>query len=94
MVPNQESLEQRVIHLVQGGWRSREVLEAEYPERAGAIDEDRVMLCGWSTVVHREGLALANLALSPSTRAELLAKCLACLRGFRFGRRPGRMRSR
>lgn len=74
MAANQESLGQRVVHLVQGGWRSREVLEAEYPERADAIDEDRVMLCGWSSVVHREGLALANLAMSPSTRVELLAQ--------------------
>lgn len=71
MDPDEENLELRVIRLIRGAWRSRETLEAEYPELADAIDEDRVMLLGWSSTVRRQGMVLAYLAMFPSTKVEL-----------------------
>jgi hypothetical protein len=73
MDAGRQSLELRVLDLIKGAFKSREVWEAEYPEEA-PIDDDRVMLQNWASTVHRQGILLADLALFPKTRAELGAE--------------------
>ena len=69
LAPN---LEMMVLRTIQGAFKSREVLEAEWPEDAPQLDDDRVFLHNWSTMVDRQGTLLAQLAVVPSTRAELM----------------------
>lgn len=73
MTEGRPAIEIRVIELVKGAFKSREVLEAEHPD-AAPLDDDQVMLQNWASTVHREGILLAHLAMVPKTRAELLTE--------------------
>lgn len=63
----------RVIAIIQGAFKSREVWEAEFPEDS-PLEDDQVMLQNWASTVHRQGMVLADLAVLPHTRAELKAE--------------------
>jgi hypothetical protein len=69
LAPN---LEMMVLRTIQGSFRSRELLEAEWPDDAPPLDDGRVLLHNWVTMVNRQGTMLAHLALIPSTKADLL----------------------
>jgi hypothetical protein len=66
------SLETTVLRAIQGAFKSREVLEAEWPDDAPPLDDDRIFLHNWATMVDRQGRMLAHLAMTPSTKADLL----------------------
>lgn len=70
---NEEHLVLRVVTLIQGGWRSRELIEAENPE-FGSLESEQVLLCNCGSLVHRQGMVLAHLSRIPSTRAQLHAE--------------------
>lgn len=69
LTPN---LEMMVLRTIQGAFRSREILEAEWPDDAPPLDDDRMLLHNWTAMVSRQGTMLAHLALIPSTKADLL----------------------
>jgi hypothetical protein len=64
------SIELQVIAAIKGAFKSREQWEATFPDLA-PIDDDWVMLQNWYSTVHRQGILLARLTVSPQTRAEL-----------------------
>lgn len=66
------NLELWVLQILKGAHRSREVLETEYPDVVW--DEDRILLHNLSSIVHRQGMLLALLALVPATREELMSR--------------------
>lgn len=68
-----QNLEMYVLHMIKGAFKSREVLEAEWPEHA-PLDDGRVLLQNWTSLVHRQGSLLALLSVTPSTRAGLEAR--------------------
>lgn len=67
------NLESLVLHQIGGAFKSREVLEAEWPEDAPPLDDDRVLLNNWAALVQRQGTMLAYLSIIPATRADLMA---------------------
>lgn len=69
-----ENLETFVLHQIRGAFKSREVLEAEWPEDAPPLDDDRVLLSNWASLVQRQGSILARLSVVAPTRADLMAK--------------------
>lgn len=68
-----ESLELKVLALIEGGFKSREMWEAECPHLA-PLDEGHRMILNLAAAVERQGLVLGSLATSPQTRAELRAE--------------------
>jgi hypothetical protein len=69
-----ENLEMRVLEIIKGAFKSRDVWEAERPAGVPPFDEDRTMLQNWASVVSRQGTILAHLSVVPSTRAELMER--------------------
>lgn len=69
-LPNLGSI---VIDHIRGAFKSREVLEAEWPPNAPPLDDDRILLNNCAALVQRQGSMLAHLAVMPPTRADLLA---------------------
>jgi hypothetical protein len=69
-----QTLEMRVLEIIKGAFKSREVWEAERPDDAPPVDDDRAMLQNWTGVVERQGTILAHLSVVPPTRAELMAR--------------------
>jgi hypothetical protein len=69
-----QSLESRVLNTIIGAFKSREVLEAEWPADAPPLDDDRVLLNNWATLAQRQGSVLAHLAMVAPTRADLMAR--------------------
>jgi hypothetical protein len=69
-----QNLELRVLELIKGAFRSREVLEAERPNDAPPVDDDRAMLQNLTEAMERQGMILAHLSIVPSTRAELMTR--------------------
>ncbi|HEV7399744.1 MAG TPA: hypothetical protein VGN84_05685 [Solirubrobacterales bacterium] len=53
--------------------KSREVLEAELGEDVAPLSDEAVLLENMIAMVNRHGLLVAQLAIVPDTRAELLA---------------------
>ena len=72
MFEEPKSLEMFVLAHIRGAFKSREVLEAEWPEDGLPLDDDRVFLSNWASMVNRQGVALAQLSAVPSTKAELV----------------------
>ncbi len=66
------SLQSLVLSQILGAFKSREVLEAEWPEDAPPLDDDRALLTKWASLVQRQGMILARLAATPRTRSLLL----------------------
>lgn len=60
----------KVIALIKGASKSREVWEAECPHLS-PLDEGHRTLLNWASTVERQGILLAKLAMAPRTRAEL-----------------------
>jgi len=75
------NLETMVLRTIQGAFKSRETLEAEWPDDAPPLDDDRVFLHNWATVVDCQGVLLAELAVVPSTRAELMGRMPGLVNG-------------
>lgn len=68
------NLESLVVTVLRGAFRSREVIEADLPEEMRPLDEGRLALHRWSSMIHRQGTLLAYLSVVPATRAELLKR--------------------
>ncbi len=68
------NLEMMVLRTIQGAFKSREILEAEAPPDALPLDDDRILLHNWATMVNRQGTMLAHLAILPSTKADLIER--------------------
>lgn len=66
-------LELQVIAAIKGAIKSREEWEAERPDLS-PLDDDWVLLQNMASSVHAHGMALAHLAVSPQTRAELMTE--------------------
>jgi hypothetical protein len=64
-----ENLEMFVLRQIRGAFKSREVLEAEWPQDAPPLDDDRVLLSNWASLVQRQGTILARLSVVAPTRA-------------------------
>lgn len=79
-----QNLEMYVLHMIKGAFKSREVLEAEWPDHA-PLDDGRVMLQNWMSLVHRQGSLLALLSVTPSREPSLRRGC----RKWSTARRPG-----
>lgn len=62
-----------MIAAIKAASKSREEWEAECPELS-PISDDWVLLQNWASTVHAQGVALAHLAVSPQTRAELMTE--------------------
>jgi hypothetical protein len=65
-------LELKVLGRIREAMKPRAAWEAEFPEESPLSDE-WVMLQNWASLVHTLGMILANLAVSPDTREELMS---------------------
>lgn len=68
------SLEGLVLAVIGNASKSREELEATTPEAIGPLDDIRVMLHNWTSILHSQGMPLALLSMATETRAELLKR--------------------
>lgn len=68
-----QNLEMVVLRRIIGAFKSPEVWNAERPEGAPYVDEDRALALSLSALVQRQGHFLALLSVNPFTRAELRA---------------------
>ena len=68
-----KSLEEDVLRRIRGALMSREGWEAKRPDHLPPYDDDRVMLQNLASVIDRQGVILADLAVLPWTKAELKA---------------------
>lgn len=68
-----ESLEQEVLRRIRGALMSREGWEAGRPDHLRPLDDDQVMLQNVASVIDRQGVILADLAVLPPTKAGLKA---------------------
>jgi hypothetical protein len=66
------NLEMWVLEMIKGAFKSREVWEAERPDHAPPLNDDRTMLQNWASLINRQGMLLAHLSVVPPTRAELI----------------------
>lgn len=68
-----QSLDLKVLALIEGGFKSREMWEAECPHLS-PLDEGHRMVLNLAAAIERQGLVLGGLAMSPETRTELRAE--------------------
>lgn len=69
-----QSLEGYVLRRIIGGFKSQELWNAERPEGAPYVDQDRALVLSFASIVQRQGTLLALLTLNPFTREELQSR--------------------